>query len=310
MDCPTEEALIRNRLGKEPGVTALDFNLMQRVLGVQHTLPSTTPIEKALVSIGMRAERQDLQTVTTLLRIAKMDCPTEESLIRGKLQGMPGVQGLDFNLMQRTLTVRHAPDALKPAVEAIESLGMETEMQKTDEPRDPQAPAQKTNWWPMAVSGIAAVLAEGVYWVNDGNHWAVIVLALVSIFTGGLSTYKKGWIALKNRNLNMNALMSIAVTGGMAIGHWPEAAMVMFLFALAEVIEAKSLDRARNAIRGLMDLAPETATMRQTDGSWKELPAKEIAKGSVVRVRPGERIALDGLITAGSSAINLSLIHI
>ena len=80
--------------------------------------------------------------------------------------------------------------------------------------------------------------------------------------------------------------------------------MVMFLFALAEVIEAKSLDRARNAIRGLMDLAPETATMRQTDGSWKELPAKEIAKGSVVRVRPGERIALDGLITAGSSAIN------
>ncbi|MDP3857714.1 MAG: heavy metal translocating P-type ATPase [Stagnimonas sp.] len=304
MDCPTEEALIRDRLGKEPGVTGLDFNLMQRVLGVQHTLPSTQPIEKALASIGMRAERQGLQTVTTLLRIAKMDCPTEEGLIRGKLQGMPGVQSLDFNLMQRTLTVRHAPEAIKLAVEAIESLGMEAEVQKTDEPRDPQAPVQQTHWWPMAVSGIAAVMAEGVYWVNDGNHWAVIVLALVSIFTGGLSTYKKGWIALKNRNLNMNALMSIAVTGGMAIGHWPEAAMVMFLFALAEVIEAKSLDRARNAIRGLMDLAPETATVRQADGSWKELPAKEVAKGAVVRVRPGERIALDGLITAGRSAIN------
>lgn len=304
MDCPTEEALIRVRLGKEPGVTGLDFNLMQRVLGVQHTLPSTQPIEKALASIGMWAERQDLQTVTTLLRIAKMDCPTEENLIRGKLQGMPGVQGLYFNLMRRTLTVRHTPDSIKQAVEAIESLGLETEVQKTDEPRDPQAPAQKTSWLPMAVSGIAAVLAEGVYWVNDGNHWAVIVLALVSIFTGGLSTYKKGWIALKNRNLNMNALMSIAVTGGMAIGHWPEAAMVMFLFALAEVIEAKSLDRARNAIRGLMDLAPETATVRQADGSWNELPAKEVAKGAVVRVRPGERIALDGVITTGRSAIN------
>ncbi len=304
MDCPTEEALIRDRLGKEPGVTGLDFNLMQRVLGVQHTLPSTQPIEKALASIGMRAERQDLQTVTTLLRIAKMDCPTEESLIRGKLQGMPGVQGLDFNLMQRTLTVRHTPDSIKPAVEAIESLGLEIEVQKTDEPRDSQATSQKTKWWPMAVSGIAAVLAEGVYWVNDGFHWAVVVLALLSIFSGGLSTYKKGWIALKNRNLNMNALMSIAVTGGMAIGHWPEAAMVMFLFALAEVIEAKSLDRARNAIRGLMDLAPETATVRQADGTWTELPAKEVAKGTVVRVRPGERIALDGLITAGRSAIN------
>lgn len=304
MDCPTEEALIRDRLGKAPGVTALDFNLMRRVLGVQHTLPSAEPIDKALASIGMKAQRQDQQTVTTLLRIAKMDCPTEEGLIRAKLQGIPGVSGLDFNLMQRTLTVRHASEAIGPAMQAIESLGMETEVQKTDEPRDPQVPAPKTNWWPMAVSGIAAVAAEGVYWVNDGNHWAVIVLALVSIFTGGLSTYKKGWIALKNRNLNMNALMSIAVTGGMAIGHWPEAAMVMFLFALAEAIEAKSLDRARNAIRGLMDLAPETATVRQADGTWTEMPAKEVAKGTVVRVRPGERIALDGMITAGRSAIN------
>ncbi|MBN0997654.1 heavy-metal-associated domain-containing protein, partial [Pseudomonas aeruginosa] len=96
-----------------------------RVLGVQHTLATSAPIEKALASIGMQAARQDMQTATTVLRIAKMDCPTEESLIRGKLQGMPGVQGMDFNLMQRTLTVRHTPDAIKPAVEAIESLGME-----------------------------------------------------------------------------------------------------------------------------------------------------------------------------------------
>ncbi|WP_207950985.1 heavy metal translocating P-type ATPase, partial [Pseudomonas aeruginosa] len=209
------ENMDRDRLGKLPGVTALDFNLMQRVLGVQHTLATSAPIEKALASIGMQAARQDMQTATTVLRIAKMDCPTEESLIRGKLQGMPGVQGMDFNLMQRTLTVRHTPDAIKPAVEAIESLGMEAEVQRTDEPRDAPVAAHKTNWWPMAVSGVAAVAAEGVYWVNDGNHWAVIVLALVSIFTGGLSTYKKGWIALKNLNLNMNALMAIAVTGGM-----------------------------------------------------------------------------------------------
>ncbi len=304
MDCPTEEALIRDRLGKESGVTGLDFNLMQRVLDVQHTLPTTEPIDKALASIGMKAQRQGEQTVTTLLRIAKMDCPTEEGLIRAKLQGMPGVSGLDFNLMQRTLAVRHAPDAIGAAVAAIESLGMETEAQKTDEPRDPQVPAPKLNWWPMAISGIAAIAAEGVYWVNDGNHWAVIVLALVSIFTGGLSTYKKGWIALKNRNLNMNALMSIAVTGGMAIGHWPEAAMVMFLFALAEVIEAKSLDRARNAIRGLLDLTPETATVWNLDGMWRDVPATSVELGAKVRVKPGERIALDGVITAGRSAIN------
>ena len=79
-----------------------------------------------------------------------MDCPTEYGLLRGKLRGMPGVQGLAFNLMQRTLTVRPAPDALKPSVKAIESLGMETEVQKTDEPRDLQPASQKTTWWPVA----------------------------------------------------------------------------------------------------------------------------------------------------------------
>lgn len=305
MDCPTEEALIRDRLGKVGGVDKLGFNLMQRVLTVDHSLPTVEPIEKALASIGMKAQRQEVTTgITTVLQIAKMDCPTEEGLIRGKLQGMQGVTDLQFNLMQRTLTVRHTPQALAPAVQAIESLGFETQVQASDQPRDVQVQDQPTNWWPMALSGLAAVLAEGVFYVNGGNHWVVIALALVSIATGGLSTYKKGWISLKNLNLNMNALMSIAVTGAMVIGHWPEAAMVMFLFAMAEVIEAKSLDRARNAIRGLMDLAPATATVRQADGSWLETPAKEVSLGAFIRVKPGERIALDGQITAGRSAIN------
>ena len=102
----------------------------------------------------------------------------------------------------------------------------------------------------------------------------------------------------------MNALMTIAVTGALAIGQWPEAAMVMFLFALAELIEQKSLDRARNAIRGLMDMTPETATVRQADGSWADIEAKTIALGAIIRVRPGERIALDGKLINGQSTIN------
>jgi Cd2+/Zn2+-exporting ATPase len=88
------------------------------------------------------------------------------------------------------------------------------------------------------------------------------------------------------------------------IGQWPEAAMVMFLFSVAELIEAKSLDRARNAIRGLMDLTPERATVQQIDGTWLEVDVKTIAVGALVRVRPGERIGLDGEVTAGNSTIN------
>ena len=305
MDCPTEEALIRDRLGKLAGVTGLDFNLMQRTLAVSHNLPSLQPVEAALADIGMKARREDAgDSRTSVLRIAKMDCPTEEGLIRDKLAGMAGIADMQFNLIQRTLILNHAPQALPTALAAIKSLGFDAELKNSEtEPVDEVAPSTPTNWWPMAISGIAALSAELVEWTG-GSQWLVVALALGAILSGGLPTYKKGLIALKNLNLNINALMSIAVTGAMVIGYWPEAAMVMFLFALAEVIEAKSLDRARNAIRGLMDLAPETATVRQQDGSWLEVPAKSVAMEDVVRVKPGERIALDGVIVAGQSAIN------
>ena len=308
MDCPTEEALIRSKLAGLAGVAGLEFNLMQRTLAVRHELPSLSPVEQALKAIGMQAVRMDQASAeqTTKLSIAKMDCPTEEALIRNKLGTMPGVADLDFNLMQRTLSVRHANRVLPDVLVALQELGFEASVMDTAEVVSPAASpvTAPTNWWPLGISLVTASAAEAVYWFHDGNHWSVVILALVAVLTGGLSTYKKGWIALKNRNLNMNALMSIAVTGAMFIGHWPEAAMVMVLFALAEVIEAKSLDRARNAIRGLLDLTPEQATVQQPDGTWREVSAKQIAIGSRVRVKPGERIALDGEVLDGRSTVN------
>lgn len=309
MDCLTEEALIRTRLAKLPGVTGLEFNLLQRMLTVSHELPTLEPLEQALSSIGMQAVRTDGASAsapqTTALTIARMDCPTEEALIRGKLTGIAGVRSLDFDLLQRTLRISHAAGTLPNVIEALQSLGFDAEVRDAAAPATTPAEAASTNCWPLAIAGLVAVLAEGVdWWFRGGNRWLVVVLALVAICTGGLSTYKKGWVALRNRNLNMNALMSIAVTGAMLIGHWPEAAMVMVLFALAEVIEAKSLDRARHAIRGLMELAPDIATVRRPDGTWVEMQAKAVPLGSVVRLRPGQRVALDGVALSGRSSVN------
>ena len=98
--------------------------------------------------------------------------------------------------------------------------------------------------------------------------------------------------------------MSVAVTGAFVIGQWPEAAMVMALYAIAELIEARPLDRARNAIKGLMALAPEEADVRQADGTWKSLPSTDVPLEAIVRIRPGERVPLDGVVTEGTSAIN------
>ena len=235
-------------------------------------------------------------------RIEAMDCPTEQTLIQNKLGKLAGVQQLEFNLINRVLGVTHDLPSTDPIVEAIKSLGMQAD--PLEPGVDAAAPPAKKHWWPLAVAGVGALAAEVLHFTDAAPTWAIALVALVSILSGGLTTYKKGWIALKNLNLNINALMSIAVTGAVLIGQWPEAAMVMFLFTVAELIEAKSLDRARNAISGLMQMAPDKATVQQADGTWVELEVKDIALGAVVRVRPGERIGLDGEVIAGSSTID------
>ncbi|MCM8559258.1 heavy metal translocating P-type ATPase [Pseudomonas shahriarae] len=235
-------------------------------------------------------------------RIEAMDCPTEQTLIQNKLGKMAGVQQLEFNLINRILGVTHDLPSTAPIVEAIKSLGMQADPIEEGVPA--AAPPAKKHWWPLALSGFCALAAEVIHFTDAAPTWVVALVALVSILSGGLTTYKKGWIALKNLNLNINALMSIAVTGAILIGQWPEAAMVMFLFTVAELIEAKSLDRARNAISGLMQMTPEQATVRQADGSWVEQEVKTIELGVIVRVRPGERIGLDGEVTAGQSTID------
>jgi Cd2+/Zn2+-exporting ATPase len=243
----------------------------------------------------------------TAIRILQMDCPTEEALIRKKFSRMPDVRSMDFNLMQRVLTVVHAPDALDAILAALRSLDFTPELadagadSNTSPTAVPHAPAKP--WWPLVFAGIAAAASEAAGWLG-APPWLAAALALVAIGSCGLTTYRKGWLAIRNGNLNINALMSIAVTGALILGQWPEAAMVMVLFTVAELIEAKSLDRARNAIQGLMQLTPEQASVQQPDGAWQLTDLDAIPLGAVVRVKPGERIALDGEIVAGRSSVD------
>jgi len=242
-------------------------------------------------------------TRSAAYRIEAMDCPTEETLIRNKIGNMGGVAALDFNLMQRVLTVHHTLDSLDPVVQAIASLGMKAEPLSDDSAKAAVAEPGKP-WWPLALAGAAAIGAEVAEWFHIGTPYLPAALALATVLMSGLGVYRKGWIAVRNGNLNINALMSIAVTGAMVIGQWPEAAMVMVLFALAERIEAASLDRARNAVRGLIAMAPEQATVLQADGTWQAVEARAVAVGATVRLRPGERVALDGRVLRGQSALD------
>ncbi|OQW68717.1 MAG: copper-translocating P-type ATPase [Proteobacteria bacterium ST_bin12] len=314
MDCPTEESLIRQKLKGTKGVESLSFNLPQRKLTIQHYLKDPESIIAAVAALDMdpvveKAPSLLSEDSQAIFIIDNMDCPTEETLIRNKLSTMNGITKLDFNLMQRKLTVTHTldkSDAIQQALididmHAIPLVATAINVQSDSKP----SPNSQKKWWLLGLGVIAAILAEVIVW-NGGSEksWPVIMLAIFAIAVSGTSTYKKGWIALKNFNLNINALMSIAVTGAVLIGQWPEAAMVMVLFTLAEMIEALSLDRARNAIRGLMEMTPDKANVLQADGTWKEIKAESITIGMIARVSPGERIAIDGELTNGQSSVN------
>lgn len=241
--------------------------------------------------------------VVTRIRIMQMDCPVEENLLRTRLGNLSGVVSLEFNLMQRVLAVTHAPAIHEEILAGIRAVGF------TPEPIDaertviesPEISAQ--SWWPLIIAAVVAIGSEAAHWLGQPG-WASAALAVAAVLLCGANTFKKGWISVRHASFNINALMSIAVTGALLIGQWPEAAMVMVLFELAERIEALSLDRARRAVAELLELAPEEATVLQPDGQWKVVPAREVVVGAIVRVRPGERIALDGCICSGHSSVN------
>ena len=239
------------------------------------------------------------------LRIPAMDCPNEENLIRQALASIDGIRTLRFELAARNLSIDGSPSAQESALLAIRKLGFEAEPIAAES--KVESPSGFGEIGKAVVALLLAIAAEALdYFAPDTLPFKGLGMALAAaaIALSGFSTYRKGLAALRRGQLNMNALMGVAVTGAFLIGQWPEAAMVMALYAIAELIEARSVDRARNAIQGLLALAPDTAEISQPDGSWLEMPADQVSLGAQVRVKPGARIPLDGRVTVGNSAVN------
>ncbi|MBX6318712.1 MAG: heavy metal translocating P-type ATPase [Pigmentiphaga sp.] len=246
----------------------------------------------------------------SLFRIEQMDCPTEERLLRKALESLHGVHTLSFDLIQRTLKVGHVLDDPRPIMAAIAGLNMSPVLLEDGSPAAAGEPAtQRPPWIRMGLAGLCAIGAEAwAYASGSDDSLPVIAIALAAILLGGIPTLRKGWLALRHFTLNINLLMTVAVIGAALIGQWPEAAMVLWLFGLAEMIEALSLTHARNAIRSLTALAPEQGLVKQGDGAWRESPARLIPVGAEVRARPGERIVLDGIVLRGASSVDQSAI--
>ncbi len=237
-------------------------------------------------------------------RVEELDCATEENDLRAVLTPLTGVRSLEFDLVGRRVRVRHDLESPAPIEAAIRELGMRPSVVVGAEGASLDRSLSRRSVIVTVVAGLFAVGSEvAVILGADEQSVLVAVLAVIAIALGGRDTLRKGFQALRSRRMTMSLLMSVAVIGAIAIGQWPEAAVVIWLFGVAELIEALSLERARNAIRSLVGLAPETASMRR-DGGWVAVATGEVPLDAVILVKPGERIALDGRVTSGASSVN------
>ncbi|MFH1496388.1 MAG: cation-transporting P-type ATPase, partial [Verrucomicrobiota bacterium] len=156
----------------------------------------------------------------------------------------------------------------------------------------------------LALSGVLVGAGLLLRWTDLASAPVQTALFAVAIAAGGWFLLPGAWRALRQLRPNISLLMVIAVLGAALIGEWAEAATVVFLFGIAEWLEGWADRRADRATRALLELAPDTARVRQADGRFDERPVGEVTLGAIVSVQSGQRIPLDGVVTRGNSAVN------
>ena len=154
--------------------------------------------------------------------------------------------------------------------------------------------------WPA----IAAVGLVGG-WILDAGPGALAFYALAYL-AGGWEACVAGVRQLRKFRLDIDFLMVLAAVGAALVGEFGEGALLLFLFSLGHGLEHLALDRARSAVKALAGLAPKSARVRDPDGSEREVPADQVVPGTLVVVRPGERIAADGEVVEGRSGVDQS----
>src|SRR5699024_10598873 len=141
------------------------------------------------------------------------------------------------------------------------------------------------------------------HFVNGEENIITSLLFAAAIVIGGYSLFKVGFQNLLHFEFDMKTLMTVAIIGAAIIGEWAEGAIVVILFAISEALERFSMDRARQSIRSLMDIAPKEALVRR-NGQEMMIHVDDIAVGDIMIVKPGQKLAMDGVVVNGYSAVN------
>jgi Zn2+/Cd2+-exporting ATPase len=240
----------------------------------------------------------------SVFKIEGMDCHEEVAILEKRLRTLAGLEGIAADVLQQRLTITY--DAAKLNTSAIAEAVAQTGMRAWLEHEKPIGPAPSAATRRLLVVLSGALVAAGMALELAGiDRRAVVAAYALAIASGGIYSVRRALHAARSLALDINVLMLVAVAGAMALGEWGEGASVVFLFALAQLLEARAMDRARGAISALMDLTPAEALVRDAaTGEFRKVPVDGIRIGDSVVVRPGEKIPLDGCVVAGESHVN------
>jgi Cd2+/Zn2+-exporting ATPase len=235
-------------------------------------------------------------------KVEGMDCHEEVAILQSRLNRLAGLEALDADVIGQRLRIKY--DAAKLSTGSIAEAVAQTGMRAWLEHEEPAlvGPSANSRLRLLIGSGASFALGLAAPFLGVPATLAWIPLAL-SIGLGGTFTARRALLSLRSGVLDINTLMVFAVIGAMVLGEWSEAASVVFLFALAQLLESRAMDRARGAIRALMDLAPADAIVRR-DGLDRRVPVDDVMAGDTIVVRPGEKVPLDGRVSAGQSHVN------
>jgi len=250
----------------------------------------------------MTAERTRLDVI----HLEGLDCADCAAKLEKRVRLIPGVENAHVNFGASKMDVTHA-GAVVDIVNIISKMGYKSNLEGAR--NIPPVSLWKTNQYAISslISGGLLIIALVLQYAGAPSL-LVYGMYILCIGLGAYLPARSGLLMLLNAHeLDMNVLMCLAITGALAIGEFQEGAVVVFLFALGNALQAATMEKTRNSIRALMSLSPDKALVRRM-GFDITLPVENIRLGDIIIVRPGEKIPMDGKVLAGVSSVDQSVI--
>ncbi|RXZ02178.1 heavy metal translocating P-type ATPase [Fictibacillus sp. S7] len=300
MDCPSCAKTLEKGIGSLKDIQEVKVMYSTSKMEVVADNPSAfAPIENEVRKLGFTAEpmneRKNLKTYT----VEGMDCGSCAKSIQNHLNKVSGVQSVNVNFSTGKMKIEHTNSA-DEIMKEVTKIGFSASL---DSNRSIGQSAPKNNEKGLLIlSGVLIAFGfAGSY--ADVSPLMSNILYAIAMMISGYKPVKSAFYSIKSRSLDMNVLMSAAAFGAAFIGQWLEGATVVWLFALGNLLQNRSIEQTRNSIRNLMDLAPPEAWV-QAGTELVKKPVEDISIGDVIIVKPGDKIPLDGEVIKGESSVN------